>query len=448
MWLLPAISLVSAAAGRIYYRLTVAGGRIPHGGPVLLVANHPNSLLDPVLVAAAARRPVRFLAKAPLFTDRKVGWLVRASGAIPVYRRVDDPQAMDANVDTFRAVHQALAGGAAIGIFPEGLSHSEPGLARLKTGAARIALGTLAQHPEPFPIVPVGLVFRSKDIFRSDALVVVGQPVAWDDLAIHTPDDRDAVQELTRRIDGAMRQVTINLERWEDQPLVDCAEAVWQAEWGGGGGRGGGGDTDPARKVERLEVTTSILSHIRSAPDPRASALVDDVARHCRQLERLGVTPGDLGVDVRLRASLRWGLRRFYLVGVPAFVVALAGLAVTWLPNQVTGRVAMALRPNVDQRSTFKLLIGAAVYLMWIGFLALLVGAVKGVLAGAATVVAVPAIGLVGRRTRERWSGALKDARRFFLLRARREMVEGLRKQQREIAEGLRELYDKERAGP
>lgn len=440
MWLLPAISLVSAAAARIYYRLTVAGGRVPHTGPVLLVANHPNSLLDPVLVAAAARRPVRFLAKAPLFTDRKVGWLVRASGAIPVYRRIDDPQAMDANVDTFRAVHQALAGGAAIGIFPEGLSHSEPGLARLKTGAARIALGTLAQHPEPFPIVPVGLVFRHKDVFRSDALVVVGQPVAWDDLAIHTPDDRDAVRELIRRIDGAMRQVTINLERWEDQPLVDCAEAVWQAEWGG--------DTDPARKVERLEVTTSILSHIRSAPDPRTSALVDDVARHCHQLARLRVTPGDLAVDVRLRASLRWGLRRFYLLGAPAFIVALAGLAVFWLPNQVTGRVAMALRPDVNQRSTFKLLIGVAVYLVWIGFLAVLVGAAKGVFAGAATVVAVPAIGLVGRRTRERWRGALKDARRFFLLRARRGMVEGLRKQQREIAERLRELYDKARGGP
>ena len=442
MWLLPAISLVSGVAARIYYRLTIAGGRVPHAGPVLLVANHPNSLLDPVLVAAAARRPVRFLAKAPLFTDRKVGWLIRASGAIPVYRRIDNPQAMDGNVDTFRAAHVALAQGAVIGIFPEGHSHSEPGIGRLKTGAARIALGTLAQHPQPFPIVPVGLVFRRKDVFRSDALVVVGQPVAWDDLAIHTPDDRDAVQELTRRIDGGMRQVTINLECWEDQPLVDCAEAVWQAEWGGGG------DTDPARKVGRLEVTTSILSHIRSAPDPRASALVDEVARHCRQLARLRVTPGDLAGDVRLRASLRWGLRRFYLVGAPAFVVGLAGLAVFWLPNQVIGRVTMALRPDADQRSTFNLLIGMAVYLMWIGFLAVLVGAVKGVLAGAATVVAVPAIGLVGRRTRERWRGALKDARRFFRLRARRELVEGLRRRQREIAEGLRELYDKARGGP
>jgi len=92
-------------------------------------------------------------------------------------------------------------------------------------------------------------------------------------------------------------------------------------------------------------------------------------------------------------------------------------------------------------------LIGTAVYLMWIGFLAVLVGAMKGVLAGAAMVVALPAIGLVGRRTRERWRGALKDARRFFLLRARRELVQGLRTQQREIAERLRAFYDLVRAG-
>ena len=149
MWLFPAFSVVCNAAARICYRFTVAGERVPTTGPVLLVANDPNSLLDPVLVSAAARRPVRFLAKAPLFTDRKVGWIVRASGAIPIYRRVDNPEAMDGNVDTFRAVHHALAGGAAIGIFPEGLSHSEPGITPLKTGAARIALGTLAQHPDP-----------------------------------------------------------------------------------------------------------------------------------------------------------------------------------------------------------------------------------------------------------------------------------------------------------
>src|SRR5919107_1760869 len=71
-------------------------------------------------------RPARFLGKAPLFTAPKVGWLVRASGAIPVHRRQD--AASDeagqaraaANDDTFRAAESALLAGDAIALFPEG----------------------------------------------------------------------------------------------------------------------------------------------------------------------------------------------------------------------------------------------------------------------------------------------------------------------------------------
>ncbi len=434
MWLLPPLSLVSNAAARIYYRLSLAGERVPSTGPMLLVANHPNSLLDPMLVAAAAHRPVRFLAKAPLFTDIKVGWLVRASGAIPVYRRVDNPETMSGNVDMFRAVHRVLAGGAAIGIFPEGVSHSEPGLATLKTGAARIALGTVVQRHETFPIVPVGLVFRQKDVFRSEALAVVGKPIRWDDMAGRSPDDRDAVRELTDRIEAGMRQVTINLERWEDQPLVDGAEAIWQAERDD--------NADPARQVSRLETVTSLLAKFRKHPDARSTQLIEDVTTHCRGLGRLGITPGELKADVRLRASVKWGLRRFYLLGAPALLIAMAGLVLFWLPNWLTGRIAAAMRPKADQTSTYRLLVGIALYVLWIGSLATAAWWFGGITTGVAALGLVPVVGLVGRRTREKWRGAWKDAKRFFMLRSRPEQIASLQRRQREIAERLAALYE------
>src|SRR5687768_17245052 len=114
----------------------------------------------------------------------------------------------------FRAVHDALAEGAAVGIFPEGLSHSDPSLAPLKTGAARIALGTFAAHGVRVPIIPVGTVFRDKNVFRSEALVTVGQPIAWDDLSPDAGGDGRAARELTQRIEQALRDVTVNLEQW------------------------------------------------------------------------------------------------------------------------------------------------------------------------------------------------------------------------------------------
>ena len=53
---------------RYYPKIQITGAEhIPRSGPVLFCANHPNSLIDPVLIGITARRPVSFMAKAPLF---------------------------------------------------------------------------------------------------------------------------------------------------------------------------------------------------------------------------------------------------------------------------------------------------------------------------------------------------------------------------------------------
>lgn len=433
MWLSPAFSLLANGASRIYYRLTMAGEQVPAEGPVLLVANHPNSLIDPILVCAAAGRPVRFLAKAPLFTDGKTGWMMRAVGAIPVYRRVDDPALMDLNQDMFRAVHAALARRAAVGIFPEGESHSEPSMVSLKTGAARIVLGTHAAHGVRVPIVPVGLVFRQKDVFRSDAMAVIGSPVPWDDLAGRRVEDAEAVRALTERIGAGLRQVTLNLERWEDRPLVETAVAIWEAEWGGG--------ADRARRVQRLDVTTRILADLRREPDARWNALVSDVKAHRRRLARLRLSPKWLGAQVDLAAALRWTVRRYVLAMPIAMLLALSGLVLFFPPYWLTGRLVHRLRLDVDERSSWKLLLGGAIYGAWLLLLALAAGMSWGVATGAMVLVAAPAVGVGGLVIRERWRGAWSDARRFFLLRSRGDLVAALRDQQQVLAERLKALY-------
>jgi glycerol-3-phosphate O-acyltransferase/dihydroxyacetone phosphate acyltransferase len=433
MWLLPAFSGIASFAVRTFYRLRVAGERVPEHGPVLLVANHPNSLLDPAVVAAVARRPVRFLAKAPLFSDPQVGWLVRGAGAIPVYRAQDDPARMGGNEDAFRAAYAALAEGDAMGIFPEGLSHSEPGLTPLKTGAARIALGAALRVGEAFPIVPVGLVFRRKELFRSPALAVIGEPVGWDDLAHAGPGDYDAVRELTGRIDDALREVTVNLDRWEDAPLVECAEQVYAAEFGLA--------RDPAERVERLRDATEALARLRREEHGQWESIVRDVARHARILRALGLRPADLHAAPRLSAAVGWTLRKlaFFLLAAP---LAVLGTVLFYLPYRLTGTLEARSRPSHDVRATYKVLVGGALHLLWTLLLAGSAGAAWGWRAGVATLLSLPLLGLLTLAVQNRWAGAVDDARRFLLLRRENDRLATLRRRQREIAERLEALRE------
>src|SRR4051812_31027104 len=83
--------LVRSLVKFYYPRIEVTGAdNIPQSGPILLAATHPNSLIDPVLLGIAARRPMRLMAKAPLFDIPLAGKLLRALGMVPAYRGTDD----------------------------------------------------------------------------------------------------------------------------------------------------------------------------------------------------------------------------------------------------------------------------------------------------------------------------------------------------------------------
>jgi glycerol-3-phosphate O-acyltransferase / dihydroxyacetone phosphate acyltransferase len=439
VWLLPILHLVSRLISRVYYRLVLSGQRVPRVGPALLVANHPNSLLDPVLVVAGARRAVRFLAKAPLFTDPKVGFLVRGSGSIPVFRKQDNPGKMSQNRDMFQAVHEALHEGAAVGIFPEGISHSLSTMADLKTGAARIALGAGARIGRPFPLIPIGLVPEQKAQFRSKMLVLVGEPVEWDDLVGCGDEDRDAVRDLTGRIEAALRRVTVNLERWEDQPLVEAAESIW-SEWAGA-------DPAPAARIARLEITTRILSEVRDGEDPEAGLLHEDLARHLRRLDQLGLRVSDLGVAAHLKARWLWALQRVYLLGSITLIPFLITMVVFFVPFWATDILTRICHQEEDRVATYKLLIGTLVYGFWLMGISALVAWKFGPLWGLGLLPLAPLIGVWGGAVRERWRGAGRDVMRFRRLRSLRSWLDQLREEQTLLARRLDKVFHRHEDG-
>jgi glycerol-3-phosphate O-acyltransferase/dihydroxyacetone phosphate acyltransferase len=205
--------------------------RVPRTGAVLLCVNHPNNFIDSLVVGAAVARKVHYLATASLFRNPLLARFLLAMGAIAVYRRQDDPGQMDKNVQTFAASFEALAAGRLVAIYPEGTTHAEARVQRIKTGAARIALGFEDQHPGALTLVPVGLTFAARKSFRGHVLVSFGPPVPVTPyLAAYRADPVKAVDALTEAIQWAMEAEVVNVERVDDARLVAAVEEIYRDE--------------------------------------------------------------------------------------------------------------------------------------------------------------------------------------------------------------------------
>lgn len=428
MWLNSALPRLSGWIVHSMHRVTAIEGAVPAAGPVLLVANHPSGLIDPLVVTVAARRPVRWLAKSTLVFHPLLGWLFRAAGCIPVYRRQDDPTQMDRNTDAFRAAADALRDGSAVAMFPEGISHHSPGLAPMKTGAARLALAAAAQVGSAFPVIPVGVIYRDAPTFRSEAGVVVGTPVSWDDLAAQEAESREAAQELTRRIGDALAGVTRHLQSWADQSLVEHAAAVLAAESPDGGA--------PPSWIAR---GSAILRRMDASDDPALPTLRQRVRVHARALRRLELTPGQLLGSVPPPLPGYW---RGWRAPLAAFTWML-GRIWTWPPYRATGLLATELAPDQDTLATFKAAIGILLFGLWIGLTAMVVGWSAGALWGWLALPAGTALAFFTLRLDEART-ATRAAERASMLRARRSgALEALREEQRELARELAAVVDR-----
>ena len=182
----------------------------------MVVANHPNGLLDPGLVWLGLNLKVGFLAKSTLF-DNPVGKVtMEAFGAIPVYR-AQDGNDTSLNDKTFELCIERFGAGGSIVIFPEGVSHSDSKMRRLKTGAARIALQSADAHPDvDLMILPVGLFYEAKEVFRSRVSLAVGEPIRVNDyLEAFRAEGFEAATELTKQIDEAFGGLVLQADTTE-----------------------------------------------------------------------------------------------------------------------------------------------------------------------------------------------------------------------------------------
>ena len=152
-------------------------------------------------------------------------------GVIPVYRKQDDASHGEKNISTFQACYEILKKGGAIGIYPEGTTHSEPRVRKIKTGAARIALETEALHHVGVVLVPVGLNFSVRKSFRSEVIVNIGEPIPVSKyLEKYQLAASETVEKLTDDLQKAIETQVIHIDEPEMDRLVKEIEEIYKGE--------------------------------------------------------------------------------------------------------------------------------------------------------------------------------------------------------------------------
>jgi glycerol-3-phosphate O-acyltransferase / dihydroxyacetone phosphate acyltransferase len=427
----PAIRWIARAVCFVFYRVDRVGS-LPERGAVLLLPNHPNALLDPAIIWATATRDVRFLAKSTLF-EGALRPILLGARAIPVYRKLDQGVDTTRNTETFAAVSTALAAGDAVCVFPEGLSHSTGRLEPLRTGAARMVLA--AEHQgTSVTLVPVGLNFDRKTMFRSRVIVVFGQPFSARDLVSGTEaDDRAAVRALTERIADRIRLLLVEADPRSDAALVDRVDRLYAAARGV--------SWEPEERLARRRIIAGGIDRLRRADPERYERLLLRLRRYDERLQRFGLRDRHLDWQVSSRDATIFGIREIAL-GIVLLPLCALGLLAFFVPYWLTGQIARRLAKQRDVLATAQVFTGAAVYAVWLAFVTTIVWSSLGRTAGVLTLASMPILALAGLFAIERESAVIEAVRAWWLLRrAHQDTRERLRRRRSELADVLDEVY-------
>lgn len=216
----------------LQYRIREEGRpeRLPEG-PMFVLSNHPNALLDPFLTITRIRRPVYFLANAGLYRLRPVARFLDTFYCIPIQRPQDTGGAPTDNADSFRRSRTHLSAEGAIFVAPEGTSEREYRLRPLKTGTARIALDLLDRREAPeVHFLMAGITYQAPQRYRSRLLLRFAPTLTLraEDIP-GEPGDWARVLWLTDRLERTMQGLIPHGGEAQDAALVRAS--VLLAPW-------------------------------------------------------------------------------------------------------------------------------------------------------------------------------------------------------------------------
>ncbi len=413
---------LSGVALRWFYRdLEISGAeRIPRTGPMLLAVNHPNALVDALVAGQLTDRRLLLTAKATLFDNAVLRVLFRQVGIVPLRRASDEAKRGAVieparNVETFRAVIGALSEGRAVLIFPEGKSHSEPALAPLRSGLARIALDALAGGVRNISIVPVGLTFERKWRPRTRVVARVADPIDLDHWAASEPEK--PIAALTAVVGERLRDATINFATAEDAAWVVREARILAGIFDRPRPLGAAltpysDEVDVIRRVQRASTELPEGGAVRA----RVDDFLERLDRLRRELDARGIPANDIGISPAIGAGARFAMREGAIV-LFSGPIAIWGRLNHWLPLRLARAIAVRRSRSPEDPAMYTLVVGLGLVLLAYAVQTAVVVALAGPWWGVVYLVSLPLAATWDWRFRDRLHRARARMQTYFHFR-------------------------------
>jgi len=221
-WLYEFFRILLVFALRLFHRkFRVVGYENLKGSeiPTIVVGNHQNALLDPILCSTIISQQLHWLTRSDVFKPGFISILLRKFNMLPVYREQDNVGDLrDRNDAIFRECYKRLNRGQWTSLFPEGTHKGKKALNRpLKKGIGRLIIGTFEANPnlQQIRILPLGLEYSEFFEKDGDFMLRIGKPIVLSKEDYTTANKAIWANELVAEISQHLQAVMTDIRNEE-----------------------------------------------------------------------------------------------------------------------------------------------------------------------------------------------------------------------------------------
>ena len=367
----PLLRILRALINGYFRSIEVIGiENIPRGQGGLIVAAHPNGMIDPALIISTMPSKVIFGARDGLFKWPVLGGLMRDLGCVPIYRPQDNThlsmdEQRELNRHSLGALTDEIKAGSFAALFPEGISHDKPFIKQIRTGAARLFWAAYDRE-KPALVLPVGLHYERKNHFRTRVLIQYHPPIDITTIVDLPAEER--LRELVSMIDENLRQTTMSTTSWKHVHLLHRAASIMLCERT---------KSTPDFKPEYSELILGrrrvwlCYQHLKENDPIELNILIEELDRYHSTMNAFGISDRQLDHDPRIMK------RKLFLVlgsQLLLFVfllppIILLGYLIQFPPYIFLILLGKSYSSQKKDQATFQLSAGVLIFpLVWMGW--------------------------------------------------------------------------------